>query len=78
MGDAQHRRLLGSILVATDCSAGAHGALERAARLPLSLGSSLEILHVLTAGLDPEHPAYATNTTHRATFHGSCPLLVMV
>ena len=39
MGDTQHRRPLGSHSVATDCSVGALGALERAARWPLSLGA---------------------------------------
>lgn len=36
-----------NVLVATDFSAGALAAIERAARLPLSAGSSLHVVHVL-------------------------------
>jgi nucleotide-binding universal stress UspA family protein len=41
------RRPLGNVLVATDFSAGAKRALERACRLPITPGSALTLLHVL-------------------------------
>ncbi|MBI3785169.1 MAG: universal stress protein [Deltaproteobacteria bacterium] len=46
------RRLLGNVLVATDFSSGAARAVARAARLPITAGSSITILHVL-----PSKPA---------------------
>lgn len=48
------RRPLGNVLVATDFSATATHAVERAARLPISLGSALTVLHVLRPGCLPE------------------------
>jgi nucleotide-binding universal stress UspA family protein len=41
------RRPLGKVLVATDFSAGAKRALERACRLPLTPRSTLTLLHVI-------------------------------
>lgn len=46
------RRTLGNVLLATDFSDGARLALERAIRLPLGLGASLDLVHVLTEGID--------------------------
>src|SRR6188508_316535 len=40
------RPAIGSIVVATDFSEAAHAALERAVRLPLRLGATVEIVHV--------------------------------
>ena len=47
MAAAGPRRPLGTVLIATDFSACAALARERAARLPLRLGASIELLHVL-------------------------------
>jgi nucleotide-binding universal stress UspA family protein len=41
------RRPLGNVLVATDFSAAATWAVEQAARLPMGLGSTLTVLHVV-------------------------------
>ena len=41
------RRPLGNVLVATDFSAGAKRALERACRLPMTRGATLTLLHAL-------------------------------
>ena len=49
------RRPLGNVLVATDFSAPATRAVERAARLPIGPGSTLTVLHVLPPGCRPEH-----------------------
>jgi nucleotide-binding universal stress UspA family protein len=49
---SRQRRPLGNVLVATDFSAGAARAVARAARLPISPGSALTILHVLPAERD--------------------------
>jgi nucleotide-binding universal stress UspA family protein len=53
------RRPLGNVLVATDFSGAATSAVERAARLPISPGSALTILHVLPPGCRPEDRADA-------------------
>jgi nucleotide-binding universal stress UspA family protein len=53
------RRPLGSVLVATDFSAAATRAVERAAQLPIGPGSALTVLHVLPAGCRPEERADA-------------------
>jgi nucleotide-binding universal stress UspA family protein len=55
----RERRPLGNVLVATDFSAGATRAVERAARLPISPGSALTVLHVLRAGCEPDERAEA-------------------
>ena len=46
----RERRPLGNVLVATDFSAAGTYAMERAARLPISPGSTLTVLHVLWPG----------------------------
>jgi nucleotide-binding universal stress UspA family protein len=55
----RERRPLGNVLVATDFSVGATRAVERAARLPISPGSALTVLHVLRAGCGPGERADA-------------------
>jgi len=49
------RRPLGNILVATDFSAGAKRALERACRLPITPGCALTLLHVMPKVSLPFH-----------------------
>jgi nucleotide-binding universal stress UspA family protein len=41
------RRPLGNVVVATDLSAGGRRAVERAARLPITAGSTLTLVHVV-------------------------------
>jgi len=53
------RRALGNVLVATDFSAAAARAVERAAQLPIGPGSALTVLHVLPPGCRPEERADA-------------------
>ena len=48
----ENRRPFGNVLVGTDFSDGATRAVERAAHLPISLGSGLTILHVMSDALD--------------------------
>ena len=57
--DVGARRPLGNVLVATDFSAAATWAVERAARLPIGPGSALTVLHVLPPGCPPEDRADA-------------------
>ncbi len=47
MTNDEKRRSLGNVCVATDLSEGAHNAIERAATLPLGVGSSVALLHVM-------------------------------
>ena len=46
-GESERRQPLGHVLVATDFSRGAAHAVARAARLPITPGSAITILHVL-------------------------------
>ena len=46
------RRPLGNVLVATDFSSGAERAVARALRLPVSPGSTLFLIHVVSASAD--------------------------
>ena len=55
----RERRPLGNVLVATDFSAAASRAVERAARLPIGPGSALTVLHVVRPGCRPEDRADA-------------------
>jgi nucleotide-binding universal stress UspA family protein len=55
----RERRPLGNVLVATDFSAAGTYAVGRAARLPISPGSTLTVLHVLRPGCAPEDRADA-------------------
>jgi nucleotide-binding universal stress UspA family protein len=48
------RRPIGNVLVATDFSPRAARAVARAARLPITPGSSITILHVLARGAPPD------------------------
>jgi nucleotide-binding universal stress UspA family protein len=50
-----HRRPLGNVVAATDFSDGGRHAVERAARLPMTRGTTLTLLHVV-----PPQPASAT------------------
>lgn len=51
--NAEHdERGLGRVLVATDFSDGARVALDRAARLPLAVAASIDLLHVLPEDFD--------------------------
>ena len=59
------RAPLGNVLVATDLSAGATRALERASRLPLGSGSTLTVLHVLSPEYEPEDRAEAERALDR-------------
>lgn len=58
------RRPLGNVIVATDLSAGARRAVERACRLPITPGSALTVLHVVPT-LQPS-PARAEEAIRRA------------
>ena len=60
------RRPLGNVLVATDFSGAATSAVERAARLPISPGSTLTVLHVLAPGSRPEDRADAERSLGHA------------
>jgi nucleotide-binding universal stress UspA family protein len=60
------RRPLGNVLVATDFSAAATRAVERAARLPAAPGSALTVLHVLPAGCGAVERADAQRALARA------------
>jgi nucleotide-binding universal stress UspA family protein len=53
------RQPLGNVLVATDFSAAATSAVERAARLPIDAGSTLTVLHVVAPDHRPEDRATA-------------------
>jgi nucleotide-binding universal stress UspA family protein len=50
--ESARRQLLGNVLVATDFSPGATRAVARAARLPITPGSAITVLHVLPGGAE--------------------------
>jgi nucleotide-binding universal stress UspA family protein len=55
----KERSPLGNVLVATDFSAAAASAVERAALLPIGPGATLTVLHVLPSGCSPQDRADA-------------------
>ena len=61
------RRPLGNVLVAVDLSASSAAVIERAARLPLTAGSSITLLHVVPQGfgLSPVPDAAADEESQR-------------
>lgn len=59
------RRRFEHVLVATDFSAGAVQALERAGRLPLANGARFSIVHVLPDGLPQATRARVEQDAHR-------------
>ena len=57
---------LGDVLAATDFSPGALAAVERAARLPLSAGSTLQLVHVLPAPVSSAEGESAEQAARRS------------
>ncbi|MEX2586861.1 MAG: universal stress protein [Actinomycetota bacterium] len=66
------------ILVATDFSAGAHSAIERAIRLAARLGARLSVVHVLPIGASAEAVGIAKSLLNRYAYELRAQVLTSV